>query len=213
MAKVEVGRGLLIGGGLALGSALLAVVFLLGREAGRKGVPSSQAAPSPIPAAGVGAPSSAAIPGPGGGPAAGLENGPAPSEPERAAVRAYFAALDDLAPGQLAGDPESLARELVAGLARGDTSGFEQLIGQAEVGRRKLAGLQPPQPCAAHHRTSLADMDESLAVMRTMKKALEGAESESSLSALGLRANALRVRAEALQREEQLLRQRFGLTR
>jgi hypothetical protein len=211
MAKVEVSRGLLAGGGAALAAAVLAVVFLLGREAGRRG-----AAPGTPPPAAPASP--AAEPPPGTAPAASPGEAPAsapaaPAEPERAAGRAYFAALDDLAQGQLAGDPESLAREMVAGLARGDTSGFDRLIAQAEAGRKKLAGLQPPPPCAAHHRAGLADLDESLALMRAMKKALEGAEAESSLPALGLRANALRLRAEALQREEQGLRQRYGLAR
>jgi hypothetical protein len=221
MAKVQVHPGVLAGLGLALAASLLLAAYLLGLEAGRQagspgpvpGAPSAAAPPSPSPlppAPGTGSSAAAAAP--------PLEilapPGPAdPGDPQRPAVQAYFQALDRIAPGQLAGDPQALAQEMVAGLGRGDASGFDRMIAQAEEARGKLAALQPPAPCLAFHQESLALLDENLALLKGVKRALDGREGEGSLGPLLARAQALQARSDALERADKALRARYGTGR
>lgn len=222
MAKVVVNRGLIVGLGVALGAALLALVFLLGREAGRKPAVPPSSPGSALPSTPGAPPTQASGSAPGMEPptqtatligASRAVPPPSPSavlEPERAAAVAFFDALDHLTPGQFSGDPQASAQEMVAGLGKGDSSGFDRLIAQAEEARGKLAALAPPPSCAGFHRESLAQLEESLVLMRANKKAMQGGESDA-LTALLARAQSLRARADALQREEKALRQRFGI--
>ena len=223
MAKIQIPKGLLIGlAGVAVLSAL-GVVFLLGRESGRKtqtgfqkgsrgaGVPVATLIPSSNPAkteAPIPQSAPAGTPGPNGGvlPITLIP----PSGPERAAVAAYFQTVENIQPGS-SGDPESMARQVVAGLSKGDTSGFDGMIQQAQVARNRLSAITPPQPCAAYHRESLESLDVGLDLMRDMKKDLSSPGQEASAINLAERANALKARTEALQLQEKALKQRFGL--
>ncbi len=214
MAQVQVNRGVLVGLGVALASALVALAYLLGRESGRgaatamppSGVPSGRTAAAP----GVPLPTPA-TPAPGAPPALLVPSGnPDPQDPQRPAVQAYFQALDQIAPGQLAGDPQALAQEMVAGLGRGDATGFDRMVAQAEAARAKVAALAPPVPCAAFHQESLALLDENLTLLRGVKRALDGREGESPLGPLLARAQTVQARAEALERADKALRARYG---
>lgn len=221
MAKVAVSRGLLVAMAVSTGALALALVFFLGREsARRKGsgaeVPamSINPAPGPLPSSpGIPSPAPSQAPPvatPPASPGGGL---PQANDPLRAAVAAYFETVDHITPGQFTGGPEAAAQEMVAGLARGESGAFDRIIEQSDSARRRMAALAPPEPCAAYHRESVAVLEESLGMLRAMKKALEGADAEGGVAALASRANALRARTEALQREEQGLRQRFALAR
>lgn len=232
MAQVQVNRGVLMGLGAALTGALLVVAYLLGREAGRgagvavpaSGAPPARTAPSsgaPLPPAALPpftavssstAPGGRVPPAPAGPPAEILAppGNPDPRDPQRPAVQAYFQALDRIAPGQLAGEPQALAQEMVAGLGRGDASGFDRMVAQAEEARGRLAALQPPAPCAAFHQESLALLDENLTLLKGVKRALESRDTESSLGPLLARAQAVQARSEALERADKALRARYG---
>ncbi len=233
MAQVQVNRGVLVGLGVALASALIALAYLLRRDAGRGA--GAGPAPSGPPPAGTAAnpgfpppPSSppSAVPpsapqGAGGAPGAAgpppellaPQGSPDPRDPQRPAVQAYFQALDRIAPGQLAGEPQALAQEMVAGLGRGDASGFDRMVAQAEEARGRLAALQPPAPCAAFHQESLALLDENLTLLKGVKRSLEGREGDSSLGPLLARAQAVQARSEALERADKALRARYGAGR
>jgi hypothetical protein len=128
----------------------------------------------------------------------------------REAVAAYFLAMDRIQPGQLSGDPEALARGILEGLVKGDATGFDGMIRQTEEARASLAALTPPAPCAGYHQESLAMLTDSLAMLRTIKGSVQGA-SGAPAADFTAQASRLRVRAEALQAEEQQLRRRFGL--
>jgi hypothetical protein len=127
-------------------------------------------------------------------------------------VGAYFQAVEKLQPDS-GGDPEAMAQQVVAGLGKGDTSGFDGMIQQAQEARSRLSALSPPPPCADYHRESLASLDAGLELMRAMRRVLSS--SEPNLQTLNLpdRANALKVRTEALQLQEKALKQRFGVTK
>jgi len=137
---------------------------------------------------------------------------PSPNDPARAAVAAYFQTVEAIQPG-LSGDPETMAQQVVAGLGKGDTSGFDEMIQQAQVARKRLSLIAPPQPCIAYHRDSLASLDAGLDMMQVMKKAFSSSDQETSMLDLTDRANALKARSEALQLQEKALKQRYGLTK
>jgi hypothetical protein len=143
--------------------------------------------------------------------ASGAEN--ARSDPDPAAVAAYLDAVDRIQPGATAGSPEGIANELAAALANGDTSGLDGLIRETEGAKERLTGLRPPAACAAHHRESLGSVDDALEVLRSLKTAMESPDPAAGLASVAAQAGALRSRAEALQREEKTLRERYGLTR
>ncbi|MFN7989995.1 MAG: hypothetical protein U0529_21160 [Thermoanaerobaculia bacterium] len=138
---------------------------------------------------------------------------PAATDPERAAVAAYLNAVDRIQPAEIGGTAESAANELAAALAKGDTSGLDAMIRDSEAAKAKLAAVVPPAPCAAHYRESAASLDDGLAMLKALKSAVESPDPVGALAAVGSRATELRSRAEALQREDAALRQRYGLAR
>jgi len=231
-----VNRGVLIGVGAVAAAALLALAFVLGREAGSGSVPApltrveraaprpqEDALPPPPPAAAAIAERAEPRPTSWPAPAAPIEAQPAaiaggsgnnPSaDPARGAVAAYFDAVDHIQPGAMSGDAEAMANEMGAALANGDMSGLDKLVRQTEAAREKLAAVVPPPSCADFHRDSLASVDDALAVVRSLKAAMESPDPAAQLASVAARANALKTRADALQKEEQDLRQRYGLKR
>jgi hypothetical protein len=132
-------------------------------------------------------------------------------DPERASVVAYFDAVDHIQPGAMSGEADGIANEMAAALANGDTSGLDKMIRQTEAAKERLAAIAPPAPCATFHRESLGSLDDGLEVLRSLKTAMESPEPATQLAGVAARANTLRSRADVLQKEEQALRQRYGL--
>lgn len=225
-AKIELPRNLLLGLVGVTAFAVLGIVFLLGRESGRRhseeartgssassrmtpaapaqeipltpiinrGESPSSETPRPAPPSSAFIPSGIVIP---------------PGDPARASVAAYFQAVEAIQPAS-AGDPDSMAQQVVAGLGKGDMSGFEDMIQQAQATRNRLSAITPPQPCAAYHRESLVSLDAGLNLMRDMKQALSTPGQEETAIQLADRANALKARTDALQLQENALKQRYG---
>ncbi len=136
------------------------------------------------------------------------EPAPPPDDPERAAVAAYLDAVDAIQASGLAGSPESAANEMAVALARGDASGLDGLVREAEESRRRLVAISPPAACAAHHRETVASFDDALAMLRALKAATGSADPSAALADVAARAASLKARAEALKAEEEALRRR-----
>ena len=141
------------------------------------------------------------------------EQGSAGSDSMRAAVAAYFDAVDHIQPGAMSGEAEGVAHEMAAALTSGDTSSLDKMIRETEAAKARLAAVTPPVPCAAHHRESLGSLDDAMEVLRSLKTAMESSEPATQLANVSTQATALRSRAEALQKEELALRERYGLKR
>jgi hypothetical protein len=133
-------------------------------------------------------------------------------DPERAAIAAYLDAVDAIQASGLAGSPESAANEMAVALARGDASGLDGLVREAEEARRRLLGISPPAACAAHHRETLGSFDDALAMLRALNAATGSTDPATALADVAARATALKARAERLKAEEEALRRR-GPTR
>ncbi len=233
MEKVSVSKGLLIGVVAVAALSLLALAFLLGRTS-RSGSPSGQPSGRELPGGAqpvsLPAPAAASItdpadtrPGPGLAPSSpdhraalqappGSERGGAGSGSARAAVATYLDAVDHIQPGKMSGDPEGVAGEMAAALAKGDTSGLDRMIRETEAAKERLAALTPPASCAAHYRESVRSLDDALEMLRSLKTAMASPDPSAQLTAVTNRATAVRSRSEALQKEELALRQRYGLT-
>ncbi|MBL8111968.1 MAG: hypothetical protein JNK60_03725 [Acidobacteria bacterium] len=236
-------RGLLIGLAGSTVCGLVAVAFLLGRLSGRNAplavppgaapipAPTGEARHVPVPAASptpyqfsqspdtgprpAGSvvelgPTFAAVPAPTVPPPAA--RGDASVETTRAEVARYLDAVDNLGAGKI-GEGEGVANEMAAALVRGDTSGLDRMIRDTEGARAKLAALVPPSVCATHHRESLGSIDDALEMLGALKTAMQSPDPAVQLASVAGRATELRTRAEAVQREEQSLRQRYGIPR
>lgn len=131
----------------------------------------------------------------------------------RAAVAAYFFAVERIQVGSMTGNAESVGQEMAAALANGDTSSLEKMIRETEAARARLTAVSPPAPCVAHHRESLGSLDDALEVLRALKTAMESPEPIGQLANVTTRAQALRSRADVLQKEERALKERYGLMR
>lgn len=140
------------------------------------------------------------------------ELAPPPDDPERAAVAAYLDAVDAIQASGVAGSPEGAANEMAAALARGDASGLDGLVREAEEARRRLLAISPPPACAAHHRETVASFDDALAMLRALKAATGSEDPAAALADVAARATSLKARAESLKAEEEELRRR-GLKR
>ena len=128
----------------------------------------------------------------------------------RAAVAAYFDAVERIQVGSMSGEAESVGQEMAAALANGDTSGLDKMIRETEAAKARLAAVPPPAPCAAHHRESLGSLDDALEVLRSLKAAMESPDPAAQLAGVSARAQALRSRADVLQKEELALRERYA---
>lgn len=177
-----------------LAVSLLAVAFLLGREWGRAGAPSAPPAAGPAvivppPPASVAAPDRVPpiewTPPP-------VEAAPAPAKDtpveerrteappssasadtrRRDEVSRYFLETESLqSQGKYWSDPQELAKALVEQAGKGDTSGFDRLI---EANRRvhaELERMSVPDPCAEHHRLTLALMEEGVTLVTKVRDA------------------------------------------
>ena len=138
---------------------------------------------------------------------------PQAADPMRYAVAAYFDAVERIQVGSMSGNAESVGQEMAAALASGDTSSLDKMIRETEAAKARLAAIAPPAPCAAHHRESLGSLDDALEVLRSLKAAMESPEPIGQLANVTTRAQALRSRAEVLQKEELTLKERYGLKR
>jgi hypothetical protein len=131
----------------------------------------------------------------------------------RAAVAAYFDTIERIQVGSMSGNAESVGQEMAAALASGDMSSLDKMIRETEAAKARLAAVSPPAPCAAHYRESLGSLDDALEVLRSLKAAMESSDPVAALGAVTTKGQALRTRAEILQKEELALKERYGLKR
>ena len=215
-------RGVLVGVVAVAAASLLALAFVIGRETGSGGVPPAVKIERVVPripeARLAGArPPYAREQGAAPQQSAALAGAPtdrvSPPDAERAAVVAYFDAIDRIQPTAMNGEAEGIAGGIASALANGDTSGLDTMIRDTEAAKARLAAVATPPPCAVHHRESLGSLDDALEVLRSLKAAMESSDAAGALAAVSARGNALRSRAEALKKEEGTLRERYGLKR
>lgn len=126
----------------------------------------------------------------------------------RAQVQSYFHDIDNIQPGQLSGDPQTAAQEMLQGAMTGDTRQLDEMVARAEASERRMRAIRPPPPCAAFHQRAMALTSESVRMMHTMRQGLVSGDT-TALLGLSTQAAGMQQQAEALQREEEMLKQRY----
>ena len=127
-------------------------------------------------------------------------------EPEKAAVVAYFARVDNLQPGSFSGSPE----ELVNAAATGDMSGIDKMITQAREGERAARSITPPAPCRDVHQQSVKLLGESIHMLVGLRAALAQGDA-GKLQDFSLRATTTKAQAEDLERRQNAIRAKYGV--
>ena len=196
--------------GVALGCALLAIAFLLGRISAKPAVvtvaasPPSVATPESVPplepplekepvfiaAAPQTGNSPLATTEPAGFPVPGREiastpppavGAPGATLPDRQQIAAYFNQVDRLEDMGV-GDPQAFATSLLQSMSSGDFSGFDDLLAKARAQRQRLQSIAPPRACLEHHRLALALSADSVAMLERLKAALMKGDSTALLT-------------------------------
>ena len=124
-------------------------------------------------------------------------------------MRDYFARVAAIQEGP-AGDPSSVANELVAASIGGDSSGFDKIIQAGEDGLGKLREVDAPPACVEYHQKLESLLGDSVALMRSLADSLKRQDAEG-LAALAAKASALQQRTSALEAEAGGIKSRYGL--
>ena len=222
--------------GGALGCALLAIAFLLGRISATPAVvtvavpPPSVAAPESVPSPLEREPASpAAVPPttadsplrttePTGFPVSGGEiastPAPAPRSPgstpsaEQQQVASYFNRLDGFEDMGV-GDPQAFATSLVQSMSTGDFSGFDELLAKARTQHQRLQSITPPSTCLEHHRLALALSADSVSMLERLKAGLMRGDS-AALMTIATEGRALEGQAKQLKSMGEKIKRQAG---
>jgi hypothetical protein len=197
-------RRLGIGLTVALGAALLAIAFLLGRDsrptpaaapvfvampstappaisAPTAAAPADTEAP-PAPPAPV-APAPLASAAPTAAPAATSPAGPT-DDPMGAEVARYFAEVEALqaASKGWSGDPNTAAQQILKETVEGQGGGFDALVEANQRLLARLRAVQAPAPCAPHLRRTIETVEQANALLTKMRTAIRSGNQAALLS-------------------------------
>ena len=233
---VVVPRALLLGLSGLLLATLLAVAFLLGREAGRAETASDQtaeAAPAqvePAPVRRAAPRSRSALPPrvrrddpeparPSRSVSTTPPPTPAPVTPaaptidarERAAVARYFDEFDAIAGGNAgAGDVDTMAMALLSQATGGDWSRFDELGDSQRAALRQLRGLRVPPVCRDYHQQMITLLEAGASLLGQVRQGVQSGNL-GALSTLTKTSQRLQADAEAASRLADDIRQRYQL--
>jgi hypothetical protein len=227
-------RRLMVALSSALGLALLAIAFLLGRILATPTVvtiaapPSNVAALEPLPPALATEPASLAVvpetsnlpipltePAVFPGPGSEIAPNSAPEPPrssaaaERQQIASYFARIERLEDVGT-GDPQAFANSMLQSMTSGDFSGFDDLLSKAESQRQRLVSITPPRACREHHRLALALSGDSVAMLERLKTAL-GKGDTTALLAMASQGRTLETQATQLKSMGEEIKRQAGL--
>ena len=228
-------KKLVVALGGALGGALLAIAFLLGRISAKPEPPRVSAA-EPLAARRPSNPAAATTATDltqGSGPETAGEARPSqtageapvpltreplpvaatplarPSSADRAPITAYFVrveGLEDMGPG----DPQAFAKSLMDSVTSGDFSGFDNLMAKSRNQRDRLRSIFPPPACVEHHRLALALADESLTMLERLRAALVKGDADA-LMIMADQGRALETQANQLKAMGEAIKRQAGL--
>ena len=230
-------KGLVVALASALGCALIAIAFLLGRIsarpadlAGSATAPKASAATAPNftppPADLASTPRDAIVNGtsfpiapqitlesprqanPTVSGAGAVMPGSPPS-PERPTIAAYFTQIEHI-DDLGAGDPQAFATSMLQSVSSGDFSGFDDLVARSKSQRERLRSLTPPRACLEHHRLALALSGDSVAMLERLKAALAKGDT-AALMTMAAEGQALETQANQLKSMGEAIKRQAGL--
>lgn len=213
---VEVSRGLLIALVAVATAGVLAVTYLVGRESGRRQplVPATtitlaSGMDTPVDPARESPPAAPRPSAPTEGPSANAAS--TPHDAVRDEVANYFREVETIQ-GQARswGDPEAFAQKLLEQAGNGDVSGFDALAVANQKVRDRLRAIAVPEPCREHHRSTLAVLDESIAMLQRVK-GLIGRADAGALAAMPAEARELERKTKDVDAMAAEIKRRYGL--
>jgi len=81
-----------------------------------------------------------------------------------------------------AGDPQAFANSLMQSVSSGDFSEFDALLVKARNQRQRVQAMAPPRSCSEHHKLALTLAGDSVAMLEKLKAALMKGDSTALLS-------------------------------
>jgi hypothetical protein len=125
-----------------------------------------------------------------------------------AAVPEYLQQVRALHVGPQGGDPNGFAQELLADVARGNTSGFDRLVRDARDAEDRAKSIRPPREAAAYHRELLDLLSKSTDLLAKQRDAIAAKNTDQVMSLLGS-AKGLEQKAQALDAMQQDLERAY----
>jgi hypothetical protein len=129
----------------------------------------------------------------------------------RLEVAEYFRRMDATqSAAKTWSDPNALAQEILAGAMKGDSSGFDKLVASSAAARDGVRGIDPPPPCAEHHRLSLGLLDEAVTILTRLRDGIASGD-PSAVASIASAGTSLENRAKAVDAMAASLRAQYGL--
>ncbi len=101
--------------------------------------------------------------------------------PGRPEIAAYFTQFERL-DDMGAGDPQAFAASMLQSVTSGDFSSFDDLLARARAQRERLRALTPPRACLEHYRLALALSVDSVSMLERLKAALTRGDSAALMT-------------------------------
>jgi len=108
------------------------------------------------------------------------------------------------------GDPQTFANSIVQSMSSGDFSGFDDLLAKARTQRQRLQSIAPPRACVEHHRLALALSTDSVAMLERLKAALVKGDTTGLLT-VAAEGRTLETQANQLKAMGEAIRRQAGL--
>jgi len=109
-----------------------------------------------------------------------------------------------------AGDPQAFATSMVQSMSSGDFSGFDDLLTKARAQRQRLQAIAPPGACVEHHRLALTLSGDSVAMLERLKAALMKGDS-TALLIIATEGKTLETQANQLKTMGESIKRQAGL--
>ena len=117
-------------------------------------------------------------------------------------IRSYFSNMDNMGSMDfLSGNAQELAVSIVQNSMNDNYSDIDNIISKCQDIKNKISQITPPAECGEFHRQMLSCMDEMINLYQNFKRSFQNHDT-SSLNSISERAQSLRNKLDALEREK-----------
>lgn len=108
------------------------------------------------------------------------------------------------------GDPQAFAASMLKSVSSGDFSAFDDLLGKARAQRQRLQSMTPPRACGEYHRQALTLSADSVTMLERLKAALMKGDSMALMS-IATEGRTLETQANQLKTLGETVKRQAGL--
>lgn len=109
-----------------------------------------------------------------------------------------------------AGDPQAFATSMVQSMSSGDFSAFDDLLAKAREQHQRLQSISPPRACVEHHRLALSLSADSVGMLERLRAALKKGDSTALLT-IATEGKTLETQANQLKTMGESIKRQAGL--